>query len=104
MDKMIKFLERSKKYTTETEENSSEATIRLNKDGTPSTKSRFNARRILAKIAFERKQNQHMFLVKLSTWSLAVLPIFCGHFYCAIFILWSASILHKEVISMGHIL
>ena len=30
--------------------------------------------------------------------------IFAGHFYCAMFILWSASILHREVISMGHIL
>ena len=45
---MIRFLERSKKYTTETEENSSEAARRLNKDGIPNPKSRFNARRVLA--------------------------------------------------------
>ena len=48
MINMIRFLERSKKYTTETEENSTEGHVRLNKDGTPNTKSRFNARRILA--------------------------------------------------------
>ena len=45
-----------------------------------------------------------MFLAKLASWLMAALPIFCGHFYCAIFILWSASVLHREVISMGHIL
>ena len=37
-------------------------------------------------------------------WFLASFWIMCGHFYCAIFILWSASVLHREVISMGHIL
>lgn len=37
------------------------------------------------------------------TWSLACLGIFSGHFYCAIFILWSASILHKENLTMGHL-
>ena len=34
----------------------------------------------------------------------ATLPIFVGHFYCAVGILWSASVLHLEVISIGHII
>ena len=45
-----------------------------------------------------------MLLNKLATWVLPCLLCICGHFYCAIFILWSASILHREVISKGHIL
>ena len=38
------------------------------------------------------------------TWLAAVVQIFIGHFYFAIFILWSASVLHKEVISTGQVL
>ena len=101
---MIRFLERSKKYTTETETHSSDANIRLNKDGTPNTKSRFNARRVLEQMEIKRKASQSQFLAKLSTWFLACCLIFAGHFYCAMFILWSASMLHREVISMGNIL
>ena len=50
---MIRFLERSKKYMTETEENESEnkeQSIRLYKDGTVNTKLRFNVRRMMAEI------------------------------------------------------
>ena len=53
----MKLLERSKKYLTETEDNTSEAQddkIRLKKDGTPNTKSRFNARKILANMEEQR--------------------------------------------------
>ena len=103
---VMKLLERSKKYLTETEENSSEAQddkIRLKKDGTPNTKSRFNARKILANMEEQRQKNQKLFLTKMWTWSVACLGIFSGHFYCAIFILWSASVLHKENLTMGHL-
>ena len=59
---MIRFLERSKKYMTETEENESEATgekspIKLNKHGDPDTKLRFNVRRMLAEMEVQRKKN-----------------------------------------------
>ena len=40
----------------------------------------------------------------MATWIVACFWVLCGHFYCAIFILWSASVLHKEVISMGEIM
>ncbi len=52
----------------------------------------------------KRQKNGQIFMAKLLTWILAALQVFCGHFYTAIFILWSASVLHKEVISIGHIL
>lgn len=52
----------------------------------------------------QRKKNQKVFLAKLATWFLVFFWVFCGHFYTALFILWSASVLHKEVISMGQIL
>lgn len=105
---MIRFLERSKKYMTETEENESEekkgSPIKLNKDGSANTKLRFNVRRMLVEIEGQRTKNQKMFLTKLATWFLVFFWIFVGHFYTALFILWSASVLHKEVISMGQIL
>ena len=54
---MIKFLERSKRYTTETEENSSSdwGAIRLDKDGSPDPKSRFNARKLIAHLEIQRQ-------------------------------------------------
>ena len=56
---MIKVLERSKKYTTETEQDESNSeTIKLNKDGSPCVKSRFNARSVLKKMSEQRQKNQ----------------------------------------------
>ena len=104
MNGIIHFLERSKKYTTETEDNSSESReIKLNKDGTPE-KSRFNARKILAQMEVQRKKHVNQLFAKLGSWVILFVLIYAGHFFTAIFILWSASILHKEVISMGNIL
>ena len=56
---MIKVLERSKKYTTETEQDESNSeSIKLNKDGSPCVKSRFNARSVLKKMSEQRQKNQ----------------------------------------------
>ena len=46
---MIKLLARSKKYDTETEYDPTDGNeVKLNKDGTPNTNSRFNARKLLS--------------------------------------------------------
>jgi len=37
-------------------------------------------------------------------WISLLIWIFIGHFYCALFILWSASVFYKEVISMSRVL
>ena len=42
-------------------------------------------------------------MTKLGSWVVACVMIAMGHFYCACFILWSASLLHKFNISEGEI-
>ena len=84
-----------KKYMTETEH--SDTT-----DSKPKKQS-FNVKNVLYNIEEKRKKELRILAFKTFTFSLAVLQIFLGHFYCAVFILWSASMLHIEVISLGAI-
>ena len=104
---MIRILERSKKYMTETEEPSSGSAkeeARLNKDGSLNTEKRFNVRNIVSKLKENQRKNSRIFLTKVMMWLLPCLMVFMGHFYCAIFILWTASMLHMEVIQMGNVM
>ena len=84
-----------KKYMTETEH--SDTT-----DSRPK-KQTFNVKNVMYNLEERRRKELRILAFKTLTFSLAVLQIFLGHFYCAMFILWSASMLHVEVISLGHI-
>ena len=66
-------------------------------------KQTFNVKNVMYNLEERRRKELRILAFKTLTFSLAVLQIFLGHFYCAMFILWSASMLHVEVISLGHI-
>ena len=66
-------------------------------------KQTFNVKNVMYNLEERRRKELRILAFKTLTFSLAVIQIFLGHFYCAMFILWSASMLHVEVISLGHI-
>lgn len=88
-----------KKYTTETENQTSDSQA----ESKPK-KQNFNVERIMETMEEQRKKSVLINGLKLLTLIVASLVILMGHFYCAICILWSASMLHMEVISLSNVI
>ena len=95
------FRSASKEFMTEAEQQTSDSQAENKRK-----KQSFNVRRIMehTHMQEQRKKNLKIVLFKLLTWITASSAIFVGHFYCAIFIMWSASMLHMDVISLGHVI
>ena len=107
LDRMVA---RSKQFMTETEEdNYSSAgqaggpasTQQVDKGG---AKRKFNMKQIMMAMEEQRRKSSQIFFTKLLAWFVTFFWVLIGHFYAAMFIIWSASVLHKEVISTGHVL
>ena len=82
-----------KKYSTETE-------LSDTTDSQPK-KQKFSVKNAMYNMEVKRLKELKIIAFKLLTVCLTVLLTFMGHFYCAIAILCSASMLHIEVISLG---
>ena len=83
---------------TETESRSSE------NDHDKKKKLNFNVRQMMQTIQEQKAKNLKVLAFKLLMGLIASLQVFIGHFYCACCIIGSASMLHMEVISLGHVL
>ena len=111
MRKIDKMVARSKEFVTETEEDNYSSTgqaggqdngKQMQKGG--SGKKSFNVHKIMEAMEQQRKKSAQIFKTKVLAWVMALFWVMIGHFYASTFILWSASLLHKEVISTGQIL